>query len=256
MARQWTPAQSAAIDTKNKTLLVSAAAGSGKTAALTERIIRALSNKDDPKDISKMLIVTFTRAAAAELRQRIFTALSEALANDPEDKHLAEQLVSLSNARICTIDSFYLDVVRSGFSELGISPTFRTADEAELEVLAKAAMEDAIDAFYEKDFERISHAAECFVSMRSTFRLADIFLALYDDTESLPEGIDILRESAERARVDVNQRPNRNRARNKLVAPVERIAAQKGVAATVAGKRRRRQAVVNLCLVKKLDLYP
>ncbi len=199
MARSWTPAQSAAINTRNKTLLVSAAAGSGKTAALTERIIRAVSDKENPKDISRMLIVTFTRAAAAELRQRIFSALADALADNPDDKYLAEQLVCLSNAKICTIDSFYLDVVRSGFSELGISPNFRTADEAELDVLAKAAMEDAIDAFYERDAERISHAAECFVSMRSSARLADVFLSLYSATESLPEGIDFLRESAERA---------------------------------------------------------
>ena len=199
MARSWTPAQSAAINTKNKTLLVSAAAGSGKTAALTERIIRAISDKNDPRDISKMLVVTFTRAAAAELRQRIFSALADALAEKPDDKYLSEQLVCLSNAKICTIDSFYLDVVRSGFSELGISQSFRTADEAELDVLAKTAMEDAIDAFYERDAERISHAAECFVSMRNSARLADVFLSLYSATESLPEGIDLLRESAERA---------------------------------------------------------
>ena len=127
MARSWTPAQSAAINTKNKTLLVSAAAGSGKTAALTERIIRSISDKNEPRDISKMLVVTFTRAAAAELRQRIFSALADALAEKPDDKYLSEQLVCLSNAKICTIDSFYLDVVRSGFSELGISQSFRTA---------------------------------------------------------------------------------------------------------------------------------
>ena len=140
MARNWTEAQSAAINTRNKTLLVSAAAGSGKTAALTERIIRSLTDKDSPADISNMLIVTFTRAAAAELRQRIFTSLSEALAEDPDNKHLCNQLINISSAKICTIDAFYLDVIRTNFDKLSISPSFRTADASELDVLARSVM--------------------------------------------------------------------------------------------------------------------
>lgn len=197
--RIWTEAQSRAIETRNKTLLVSAAAGSGKTAALTERIIRSITDEKESADISKMLIVTFTRAAAAELRQRIFSAISTALAKDPQSKHLNEQLINMSSARICTIDSFYLDIVRSGFDKLDISPSFRTADAAELDVMAKSIMEDAIDAFYERDQKEFSRIAECFVGIRNSAKLSDIFLDLYSKTESYPEGIEFVRISAERS---------------------------------------------------------
>ncbi len=196
MARTWTEAQSAAINTRNKTLLVSAAAGSGKTAALTERIIRSLTDKDSPADISNMLIVTFTRAAAAELRQRIFTSLSEALAEDPDNKHLCNQLINISSAKICTIDAFYLDVIRTNFDKLSISPSFRTADASELDVLARSVMEDAVDDFYENRCEDFSMIAECFVGLRSSSRLAEIFLDLYSRTSSLPEGIEFIKASS------------------------------------------------------------
>ena len=115
MAVEFTNSQRTAIETRGRTLLVSAAAGSGKTATLTERIIRELTDSESPADISEMLIVTFTRAAAGELRTRISAALSAALARDPGDRRLARQLIAAGNARICTIDSFYLYVVRSTF---------------------------------------------------------------------------------------------------------------------------------------------
>ena len=140
MSKNWTDAQRAAIDCRDKSLLVCAAAGSGKTATLTERIISSLTDKNAPIDIDRMLIVTFTRAAAAELRQRISSALSDALANDPSNKRLSEQLIKMSSASICTIDSFYLDAVRTNFDKLGISPSFRTADSNELAILAKSLM--------------------------------------------------------------------------------------------------------------------
>ena len=107
MERKWTEAQNAAIDVRGKDLLISAAAGSGKTATLTERIIRSLLDEDDPADISKLLVVTFTRAAAAELRQRISDALTKALAANPANRHLSEQLIKIGNAKICTIDRIH-----------------------------------------------------------------------------------------------------------------------------------------------------
>ena len=161
MARNWTPAQTAAMNTRGKTLLVSAAAGSGKTATLTERIIRRITDKESPADIAQMLIVTFTRSAAAELRARIFAALSDALADDPTSKHLASQLMKIGSAKICTIDSFYLDVIRSNFSTLGLSAKFRLADESEYALMARRAMDESIDRMYatEKDFPTF---CECF----------------------------------------------------------------------------------------------
>ena len=138
MARQWTSAQQAAMNERDRTLLVSAAAGSGKTAVLTERIIRSLTDPISPSDISRILIVTFTRAATSELRQRISSALSSALALDPGNTHLQRQLMLLGSAHISTIDSFYLDLVRNNFQTAGFPPTFRLADETELIALADA----------------------------------------------------------------------------------------------------------------------
>ena len=198
MARNWTDAQRAAMDTRNKTLLVSAAAGSGKTATLTERIIRRITDKDSPADISKMLIVTFTRAAAAELRSRIFSALGDALAEDPTNNHLTSQLMKIGSARICTIDACYLDIIRANFSTLGISAGFRLADDSEYALIARRAMEESIEFMYESD-PKFPVFTECFGTVRSSINIADIFLDLYSDLVSLPEGIEYVRNCAQRA---------------------------------------------------------
>ncbi|MBQ8140128.1 MAG: helicase-exonuclease AddAB subunit AddA [Clostridia bacterium] len=197
MPREWTDAQSAAISIRNKNLLISAAAGSGKTATLTERIIRSLTDKENPADISEILVVTFTRAAAAELKQRIFSAVSDAVAKDPTNKHLSSQLVKISSAKICTIDSFYLDLIRENFSSLGLPPSFRIADTAESELLAKEIMEDTVNRFYDEteDFPRI---AESFSNVRSASRLTEVFLNLYSHVSSYPEGIDFLKFCGEK----------------------------------------------------------
>lgn len=194
----WTPAQSAAIETRGKDLLVSAAAGSGKTATLTERIIRSLKDEKHPADISKMLIVTFTRAAASELRMKIFKALSEALAKDPSNRHLASQLIKTTSAKICTIDSFYLDVIRENFSSLSLPSNFRIADTAECELLAKECMSDTIAKHYDADTDTFSSFAECFVGVRGGERLPEIFLSLYESISAYPEGIEFLIDCADK----------------------------------------------------------
>lgn len=201
MARNWTSAQIAAMDTRNKTLLVSAAAGSGKTATLTERIIRRITDKNDPADISKMLIVTFTRAAAAELRSRIFGALSDALASDPSSKHLASQLMKIGSARICTIDSFYLDIIKSNFSYLDLPAGFRTADDSEYELIARASMEESIEYMYDT-CDAFPLLVECFGNVRSSDKIADIFLQLHDDLCSFPEGIEYVKKCAQKAQAE------------------------------------------------------
>lgn len=199
MEKTWTSAQSAAIQTHDKTLLVSAAAGSGKTATLTERILRSLIN--DEADIEKMLIVTFTRASAAELRTRISSALSEALANDPTNAHLNAQLLKLDRARICTIDSFYLDLIRDNFSSLALSHNFRIADTAEMDVLSVSVMNKVIDRFYEIDPD-FSLLTECFSGIRGQDALVDVFLSVASRCESLPEGISFLHTVAERTHIE------------------------------------------------------
>ena len=135
---------------RGRLLVVSAAAGSGKTSVLTERIIRMLTDPEHPAELSRLLIVTFTRAAAAELKSRIAKALGDALAADPENSHLSRQVLSLGSAHISTIDAFFGEEVRAGFAQLGLPPSFRLADEAELNEMALPIMEDTVSALYDR----------------------------------------------------------------------------------------------------------
>ena len=109
----FTKSQQLAIELRDRNILVSAAAGSGKTATLTERILRLLTDEENPADIASMLIVTFTRAAAGELRTRISRKLGDALADNPANSHIAKQITALPSAKICTIDSYYLDLIKN-----------------------------------------------------------------------------------------------------------------------------------------------
>lgn len=192
----FTKSQRLAIDLRERNILVSAAAGSGKTATLTERIINLLTDKDHPSDISSMLIVTFTRAAAGELRTRISRELGNALAADPLNKHLARQITALGSANICTIDSYYLDLIRSNFQRLDIPPKFRLADETELSILRNELMNEVIERRYETD-EEFSYFADEITSAKGENQLADILLDLYRKTILLPNGTDFLNECAQ-----------------------------------------------------------
>ena len=146
--RKWTPMQRAAIDERSKTLLVSAAAGSGKTATLTERIIRSLTDREKPTNIESLLVVTFTTAAAAELKVKLTRALEAAVRENPEDKHLSHQLYMLPSAKIRTIDSFCNDILRMGADRVGLSGGYRIADGAECELLAISVIDGLISGVY------------------------------------------------------------------------------------------------------------
>ncbi len=214
MARNWTPAQSAAMSTLGRTLLISAAAGSGKTATLTERIIRRLTDPEHPAELSRMLIVTFTRAAAAELKERISSALSEAIAKDPGNRHLQRQLIGLGGAHISTIDAFCREPVKANFAVLGLPASTRIADEAELRPLCEKVMGDLIDEFYLK-YADTSRGPEAFSllwgnpfadlcdSLTPSKNDADLipaFLTLYDRLLSFPEEIERLQNEAHELR--------------------------------------------------------
>ena len=135
MEKKWTPQQQQVIDLRNRNLLVSAAAGSGKTAVLVERIITKITDVSHPVDIDRLLIVTFTNAAAAEMRERIGLALGAALEKDPGNAHLQRQQTLLHNAQITTIHSFCLYVIRNYFHRIDLDPDFRVAEEGELKLL-------------------------------------------------------------------------------------------------------------------------
>lgn len=205
--REYTQAQNLAITQRDKTLLISAAAGSGKTATLIERIIRKITDKQNPSDISRMLIVTFTKAAAGELRGRVYTALTEALAADPANKHIARQILLLENAKICTIDSFCLDVVRANFQRLGLSPTFRVADTNELALLYRSVINDLIDENFEAENDKYQIAGSAldfakfvdnFAGARDDKNISEIFISLYEKISSYPEGAELINASAQK----------------------------------------------------------
>ncbi len=197
MARKWTDAQKKAIKTRDRTLLVSAAAGSGKTAVLTERIIRMLTDTQNPADISRMLVVTFTRAAAGELRARIAKALSEAIALSPQKDYLSRQLMLLSGASISTIDSFYYDLVRANFQEANFPASVRLADENELLGLRRELMNEIVDTMYAENAD-FSLVSDILCDLRSESGLTDTLLGIYAKLLRYPEALDILSRSAER----------------------------------------------------------
>lgn len=205
MPRNWTPEQTAAMTVTGKTLLVSAAAGSGKTATLTERIIRRVT---EGADITRMLIVTFTRSAAAELRARISDALSAAIAEHPENGHLAKQLVALGSADIQTIDSFCMGPVREHFERLGLPAAFRIADEAEMFPLKRQILEDTVTEFYERygneeEGNRFTAFADDLMTAGATGFPYDLLIDFYDTVRNQPEGIRLLSEYADTYTRDV-----------------------------------------------------
>ena len=146
-AVNWTPAQKDAIDSRGYSIAVSAAAGSGKTAVLTRRIIERVCAEDG--DISRVLVVTFTKAAAAELVSRIADALSAKLAENPENAHIRKQGLLVSSAHISTIHSFCLDLIRTNFQKLNIPPDFSAGDETEVRLLMNEIAEELIDDYFE-----------------------------------------------------------------------------------------------------------
>lgn len=193
---QYTEKQQLAFGTRDRTLLVSAAAGSGKTAVLTKRIIDSLLDEEHPTDITRLLIVTFTKAAALDMRAKITKSLGAALAEHPENKRLARQLMLIGGASISTIDSFYLDLVRSHFEEAGVSPTVRVADETELIAEKKDFMNRALDSMY-RDFPAFTEVSDVLCDLRSEDRLTDALLDIYDRLSSYPSFLDVLTESAD-----------------------------------------------------------
>ena len=135
MSVKWTEEQEKVIQLRNRSLLVSAAAGSGKTAVLVQRIISMVMDEVHPLDIDRLLVVTFTNAAAAEMRERVGTAIEAALEKDPYNQHLQRQLTLVHNAQITTIDSFCIRILRDHFHKINLEPGFRIADEGELKLL-------------------------------------------------------------------------------------------------------------------------
>lgn len=186
MAVEFTPEQQSAIDSRGGALIVAAAAGSGKTAVLVERVIRRVTDVENPADIDSLLIVTFTNAAAGEMRERVAASLLRQLAQNPGSGRLRRQLALLGSARIQTVHSFCLDLVRQNFSLCGVSPSFRLLDKAESELLKDQAMEEALEKKYAQeqgdlDFQA---AVENFAEDRGDRKLQSAARELYNKLRS------------------------------------------------------------------------
>lgn len=184
MGIKFTDQQQNAIDSRGGSLIVSAAAGSGKTAVLVERVIKMITG-DENIDIDKLLVVTFTNAAAAEMRGKIADALVKLLAENPNNRNLKRQLALLGSAHIQTVHAFCQDVVRQNFSACRVSPNFRLMDNVESELLRDQAMSDFLDKIYEnganEDFEKF---AENFCEERGDSNLQSVILGVYKKLRS------------------------------------------------------------------------
>lgn len=195
--KEWTKEQRQAIEKRERTLLVSAAAGSGKTATLTQRIVETILY-DDKADISKMVVVTFTRPAAAELRERISAALSKEKAKNPDDTRLERQLLLMPSAKIGTIHSFCADIIRQNASAIGLSPAFRVCETTEkgliLFDIAKTLVEECYSSLDNsvcngEDFCRL---ADNLTSTRSEGSVEEILIGMYENLNSFVDRVEAL----------------------------------------------------------------
>ena len=186
MAVKWTKEQEQVIGLRNRNILVSAAAGSGKTAVLVQRILGKVMDPEHPVDIDRLLIMTFTRAAAGEMRERIANALEDALGENPENEHLQRQTTLIHTAQITTIDGFCAYVIRNYFHLIGLDPGYRTGEEGELKLLQEDVMKELLEAYYAKDQEKYKYFIECYAAGKSDEGIRDLIYSLYHAAMSNP----------------------------------------------------------------------
>lgn len=198
----WTPKQKKVIELRDRNILVSAAAGSGKTAVLVERIIQKITDLDNPVDIDKLLIVTFTNAAAAEMRERIGAAIDTRLESDPENEHLQKQSSLVYNAYITTIHSFCLRVIRNNFNKIDLDPSFKIGDEGELKLLKNDVLKKVLEEYYKDKDEDFLHFVECYSTGKTDKELEELILMLHSFSMSYPNPLRWLEECKKEYAID------------------------------------------------------
>lgn len=181
---KWTKEQMQAIEEKGSNILVAAAAGSGKTAVLVERIIHKII--DEKMDINKMLVVTFTNAAASEMRERILDAIYKKLEEEPQNAHLQRQITLLNKASICTIHAFCLEVIHNHFYEVEMPSNFRIADTAEIALLKQDTIDDLFEKKYEENDAKFVELLETYTGYRGDEALQELVLTIYEFIQSSP----------------------------------------------------------------------
>ena len=172
----WTVQQKKVIETRKKNILVSAAAGSGKTAVLVERIIQEILDEARGINVDKLLVVTFTNAAASEMRERILKAIERELEKHPENEHLQKQQSYIHNASITTIHSFCLNLVREHFIDIDLDPGFKVADTNEIELLKGDVMKELLEEEYEAAAPEFLNFADQFTVRNSDREIEKLFL--------------------------------------------------------------------------------
>ena len=192
----WTKEQEKAIYKKGNNILVSAAAGSGKTAVLVERIINKITNENI--DVDKLLVVTFTNAAATEMRERVLDAIYKKIEDDPDNLKLQKQIVLLNKSHISTIHAFCLEVIKNNFYKTEISPNFRLANTPETELLRMEVLEDVFDNYYETNDKGFIKLIDTYCGYRNDDNLKDIILKIYKYIQSMPYPEDWIEEQAEK----------------------------------------------------------
>ena len=197
---KWTNEQLQAIQEKDSNILVAAAAGSGKTAVLVERIIHKII--DEKMDIDKILVVTFTNAAASEMRERILEAIYKKLEENPENVHLQRQIILLNKASICTIHSFCLDVIHNHFYEIDLPSNFKIADTAEIDLLKQEVLDDLFEQKYTENDKDFIELLENYTNYRGDEALQELVLKIYKFIQSSPFPIKWLQEKLELLKIE------------------------------------------------------
>lgn len=187
MGVMWTEEQKKVIDLRQRNILVSAAAGSGKTAVLVERIITMLTDAVNPVSVDRLLIVTFTEAAAAEMKERIRTAIEKKLEEYPDDAHLEQQATLIHNAQITTIHSFCLSVIRDYFHMIDIDPGFRIGEEGELRLLRQDVLEKLLEEHYDSGEREFLDFVSAYGGGRDDKKIEELILKIYEFSRSYPD---------------------------------------------------------------------
>ncbi len=182
----WTEEQRQVIDLRNCNILVSAAAGSGKTTVLIERIMSRITDPENPVNVDEFLIVTFTRAAASQMKERLQQAIEEALAADPDNEHLQRQIMLIPMAQISTIHSFCGYVIQNYFHRTGVDPSYRVGSDSELGLVKSGVMQELLEEKYEEASEEFMNIAAMSRFVKSDAQMEDLVLMLYEKAVSDP----------------------------------------------------------------------
>ena len=202
MGVTWTEEQQKVISLRDRNILVSAAAGSGKTAVLVQRILSKIMDTERPVDIDRLLIMTFTRAAAGEMKERISAAIDQMLYDNTDNEHLQRQASLIHNAQITTIDGFCAYIIRNYFHMINLDPGYRTAEEGELKLLREDVMKEVLEAAYARKDEKFLSLVECYATGKTDDEIRDMIYKLYDASMSHPFPEEWIEECLEVYQVD------------------------------------------------------